>query len=65
MPFGTVVSIKWPGIDDPNEIWKPWLDEYVGKQQRRWEWWLHKDVNTVKIRFLKKADAVAFTLRFG
>jgi len=65
MPFGTVVSIPWPGIDDPNEIWKPWLEQNVGRQQRSWEWWLHNDVKTVKIRFLKKEDAVAFVMRFG
>jgi len=65
IPFGKVVGIPWPGFDDPNEIWKPWLEQTVGRQQRRWEWWLHNDVKTVKIRFLKKEDAVSFVLRFG
>lgn len=65
MPIGTVVSVEWPGIDDPNKIWKPWLDEHVGKQQLLWEWWLHSDVNTVKIRFIRKSDAAAFILRYG
>lgn len=65
VPIGTVVSIPWPNIDDPNEIWLPWLTANAGPQKIKWEWWLHSDINTVKIRFLNKNVAAEFALRFG
>lgn len=65
IPVGTVVSIPWPGLEDPNDVWLPWLSANVGRQQIMWEWWLHNDVDTVKIRFLNKNAAAEFILRFG
>jgi len=63
IPVGTVITIPWPGIDDPNEIWRPWLKDNVGRQQIAWEWWL-TDMDIINIRFLRRRDAVHFTLRF-
>lgn len=65
LPFGTVVRLSWPGIEDPNKVWRPWLITNVGRQQFAWEWWLDTDLNTVNIRFLKRTAATEFALRFG
>lgn len=48
---GATVDVKWPNpndllsingftfdTSDPNEIYRPWLEENVGKQGRDWDW---------------------------
>lgn len=65
LPFCTTVSLPWPGIDDPNNVWAPWLLANVGPHQLAWEWWLDRDLDIVKIRFLRRIHAAEFVLRFG
>lgn len=65
LPLGTIVKMSWPGANDPNEVWRPWLTANVGRQTLSWEWWLDADLNTVNIRFLKRTRAAEFVLRYG
>jgi hypothetical protein len=63
-PIGTVVKIKWPGLEDPNDLYRPWLVSNVGPQQIAWEWWL-TEMDIINIRFLRRSHAVEFNLRFA
>lgn len=35
---GPRVLVKWPTGTEPNEAYRPWLEENVGKQGKDWEW---------------------------
>lgn len=34
---------------DPNDHYRPWLEEHVGKQHRDWDWDVH--INEIEITF--------------
>lgn len=50
---------------DPNDRYRPWLEENVGKQGIEWNWDLAKDdYRILEIVFSSKEHAVLFTLTF-
>lgn len=69
---GKVITVPWPtGIidattskavfsSDPNEHYRPWLEENVGKQGLDWDWSLNAgDLETLIIRFVKGKEHLA------
>ena len=65
---GTSVIMPWPHDEitaDPNEFWRPWLEENVGRQAWRWNWRIAYDVdNAVEIKFRREKDASMFAMIF-
>lgn len=52
-----------PGDYEPNEHYRPWLEEHVGKQGVTWNWDIHSVVdNTLEIRFAEEDHATLFEL---
>jgi hypothetical protein len=49
---------------EPNDRYRPWLEEHVGVQGEDWNWSLApgKDFNILEIEFLKKEHAMLFEL---
>ncbi len=66
-----MVAIPWPtenirGSTCPNEVFRPWLEEKIGKQQRAWDWkQCDHDVNQIEVRFKRSNDAMMFKLLYG
>lgn len=69
---GITVKVKWPvGLiapdykiesADPNDHYRPWLEEHVGRQGWDWDWSLNDtDVadNLLTIKLLKKHESCA------
>jgi hypothetical protein len=51
---------------EPNDVYRPWLEERVGKQGIDWEWYIHSVVeNTILIEFLRSDDAILFELTWA
>jgi hypothetical protein len=74
---GTVISIPWPSgpnykSTDPNECFREWLTEQVGRQRWDWDWDLG-DVSAydgrgellVKFRWGYEKQALIFALKWG
>jgi hypothetical protein len=60
---GAIVDVKWPGpsvtygsftfgTNDPNEHYRPWLEENVGKQGRDWDWTNWSGTENFEIRIV-------------
>lgn len=32
------IKLPWPPSDDPNDSWRPWLEQHAGNQGVNWEW---------------------------
>ncbi len=48
---------------EPNDRYRPWLEEHVGRQGVDWEWdLLSTDYNTLQIAFASKEHATLFEL---
>jgi hypothetical protein len=68
----TLIVYALPGPDgirrgvtssDPNEIWRGWLEENVGRQGIFWQWRIAYDaVDIIEIKILKRKEAVMFQL---
>lgn len=60
---GTTITVKWPifhNSADPNEIYRPWLEENVGRQGWDWDWRIGDSVtDTLTIKFRKGRDKYA------
>ena len=70
LPWGAEIRVKWPTFptSDPNECWRPYLEEHVGMQGIHWQWkigFLDNDSSSVVIKFLRKKDATMFVLKHG
>ena len=72
MPFGTVVELPWPTqpTSDPNDCWRPYLEEHVGHQSISWDWRIGQGVyavkfSTIDIKFRREKDATMFVLKYG
>jgi hypothetical protein len=53
---GTKVRVNWPKADgydsiDPNDRWRPWLEQHVGRQGWDWNWRLNLEHNAVDVKF--------------
>ena len=64
-----VTSVRKPFMyndtPDPNDSYRVWLEEHVGKQGIHWDWELSRsDINTIDIAFIDKELAMLFTLVF-
>jgi hypothetical protein len=56
-----------PGNDksEPNEYYRPWLEEHVGKQGRDWDWDLcGTEIDYLEIYFARKEQATLFELKW-
>ena len=78
---GLVITLKWPnGVclvkyyddvykeeqsADPNDHYRPYLEEQVGKQFRTWDWKLDGDNILLKLRFDKKDVATMIGLKWS
>ena len=70
LPFGESIEVAWPKsnpqTNDPNEQWRPWLEENVGQQHLDWAWRISRHRSLyVQIKFRKKIYASQFILMFG
>ena len=58
---GTIITVKWP-VDsessDPNDHYRPWLEQNVGKQNWDWNW-------RIKIGLFSQDDGVVIKFRKG
>lgn len=68
---GVNVNIKWPtsGSYDPNDFYRPWLEEHAGKQYIAWDWDIigpdfHNGELTVRFRIDKKEYATLLKLKW-
>lgn len=78
------VSIPWPqgwtrpdhlgnsrDSSDPNDHYRPWLEQHAGPQGRSWDWMLDRNSldeygwNNIKIKFRDPKAATLFVLKFG
>ena len=54
---GPTITVKWPichNSADPNELYRPWLEENVGRQGWDWDWRIGESVtDTLTIKFRK------------
>jgi len=55
---------------DPNDHYRPWMEQNVGRQGRDWNWGLvandiHADLLTIKIRQSKEKYATIAAMRWG
>lgn len=70
---GTKIKVRWPVLDltsDPNNSYRPWLEENVGRQHIDWDWTLEDDdlqrnLLTVKFRYGKARYATIAALRWS
>ena len=52
-----------PGDPEPNEKYRPWLEEHIGKQGYNWNWDLcSTDVDILEIYFRREDHATLFEL---
>jgi len=62
------VSIDWPtsvSSSDPNDFYRGWLEEHVGKQEIDWDWEIDRiDPDGVAVYFRTEKDAFTFAM-FG
>lgn len=50
----------------PNEKYRPWLEEHIGKQMIDWDWVLsYSNSNIINIYFAQKEHAFLFKLRWA
>jgi hypothetical protein len=77
---GTVISVPWPTDDlafgrrssDPNDCFRPWLTDQVGRQSWDWEWDIG-DISAydgrgellVKFRRGREQQSLIFSLKWG
>ena len=55
----------WPKNSDPNELWRPWLEEHVGSQNIDWDWILWPNrIDIVEISFVDPLNATLFELKW-
>lgn len=58
---GVVINVSWPKdyvyfgpfksmSTDPNDHYRPWLEKYVGRQRRDWNWGCSDDLIFIKFR---------------
>lgn len=47
---------------EPNEVYRDWLENNIGKQGMQWDWTLTSDLNILQINFQKAEHAVLFEL---
>ena len=53
------------GDAEPNEHYRPWLEENVGEQGVSWNWQIHSvDGNELSIDFANKEHAILFELKW-
>ena len=56
-PATIVIVVRWPRSpesSDPNDHYRPWMEDHVGKQGVDWDWGLINDDvanNNLSIRF--------------
>lgn len=70
---GTVVKVQWPvgGYSaDPNDHYRAWMEENVGRQCWDWDWDLRDDdclTNRLSIKFRKgkESQAIDAVLRWS
>lgn len=52
-------SRQWITSSDPNDHYRPWLEEHVGEQHKDWDWKLAKDNVNLVIGFAKGKEEYA------
>ena len=60
------VTVKWPqhphDAADPNEAYRPWLEENIGAQYVDWNWWVGSVVDGTMIIGVRKKHKPALLL---
>lgn len=87
---GETITTKWPSLSwtdqdhlgnqtwssDPNDHWRPWLEQNVGKQGWDWDWRIGQsgfrydgerfgDILEIKFRKKHRGKAVEFVLKWA
>ena len=68
-PATILIVVCWPrGLEsaDPNDHYRPWLEENVGKQGVDWDWGLRNSDahdHTLSIRFKREYEMMALTAK--
>jgi len=73
IPCGAKVALPWPhwpqySTSDPNDCWRPYLEENVGIQGIHWQWKIgsvNDSDTTIEMKFLRRKDAMIFVLKYG
>lgn len=55
---GTSLKIKWPLGEsaDPNTLYRPWLEQHIGRQLVDWNWRVNEeDMSVIELKFVGKA----------
>jgi hypothetical protein len=61
--MGYKLRIPWPRDDDPNRVYRPWLEKNVGEQKKMWDWDMAPDlINMVEVVFVQEEHAILFAL---
>lgn len=61
-----VVTIQWPQTNDPNKLWRSWLEKNIGQKTKDWDWGINsKEYDKVNFYFKKGTAATLFILRFA
>jgi len=66
--YNVKVSIPWPRDSmsaDPNDFYRAWLTENVGKQYINWDWDVGRDGEMLDIYFMDEKVAMMFLLTKG
>lgn len=65
------ITMPWPqgnnSITAPTELWRPWLEEHVGRQGWSWDWRISQNCYDVEILFRRSKEKyiTAFLLRWS
>lgn len=66
------VGAAWVEIEsaDPNDFYRPWLEQHVGRQGWDWDWRMEdndaaENLLTVKLRRSKSSAATALALKWS
>lgn len=61
LPGGACITVLWPRNSEPNEAWRPYLEEHVGAQGIHWQWRLSQkftlgtnERSGIDLKFLRK-----------
>ena len=67
---GVEIEVKWPRFEraDPNDYYRPWLEEFVGRQGWDWDWKIgniEEDTLIIRFRRGRHHDAALVMLMWG
>lgn len=69
--YSSHIIVNWPSATaglhpEPNESYRPWLEENIGKQKTDWDWHIYSVVHdTIIIYSNNEAALNMFSLKFN